>query len=88
MIGTSSGLVRRINGETTKFDLKNKRYKMGKNISVLSIVGKAVSYILFFAVAWIIIRWFWLSYDWLPMVKSEIPGICIPLLFLKNYLLL
>ncbi len=52
---------------------------MSKNISVLSIIGKTVSYILFFAVAWIIIRWFWLSYDWFPMVKSEIPGICIPL---------
>ena len=52
---------------------------MRRNISVLSIIGKTVSYILFFAVAWIIIRWFWLSYDWLPMVKSEIPGICIPL---------
>ena len=32
-----------------------------------------------FSVVWIIIRWFWLSYDWFPMIKSEIPGICIPL---------
>ena len=52
---------------------------MSKNISVLSIVGKAVSYILFFAVAWIIIRWFWLSYDWFPLVKSEIPEIGVPI---------
>ena len=52
---------------------------MSKNISVLSIIGKTVSYILFLAVVWTIIRWFWLSYDWFPMVKSEIPGICIPL---------
>ena len=52
---------------------------MGKSISVLSIVGKAVSYILFFAVAWIIIRWFWLSYDWFPLVKSEIPEIGVPI---------
>lgn len=36
-------------------------------------------YILLFSVVWIIIRWFWLSYDWFPMIKSEIPGICIPL---------
>ena len=52
---------------------------MSKNISVLSIIGKTVSYILFFAVAWIIIRWFWLSYDWFPMVKSEIPEIGVPI---------
>ena len=52
---------------------------MRRNISVLSIVGKTVSYILFLAVVWTIIRWFWLSYDWFPMIKSEIPGICIPL---------
>ena len=52
---------------------------MSKNISVLSIIGKTVSYILFFAVAWIIIRWFWLSYDWFPLVKSEIPEIGIPI---------
>ena len=52
---------------------------MSKNISVLSIIGKTVSYILFFAVAWIIIRWFWLSYDWFPLVKSEIPEIGVPI---------
>lgn len=52
---------------------------MRRNISVLSIIGKIVLYILLFSVVWIIIRWFWLSYDWFPMIKSEIPGICIPL---------
>ena len=52
---------------------------MSKNISVLSIIGKTVSYILFFAVAWIIIRWFWLSYGWFPLVKSEIPEIGVPI---------
>ena len=52
---------------------------MGKNISVLSIIGKTVSYILFLAVVWTIIRWFWLSYDWFPMVKSGIPGFGIPI---------
>ena len=52
---------------------------MRRNISVLSIIGKTVSYILFFAVVWTIIRWFWLSYDWFPMVKSGIPGFGIPI---------
>ena len=52
---------------------------MRRNISVLSVIGKMVLYILLFAAVWTIIRWFWLSYDWFPMVKSEIPGICIPL---------
>ena len=52
---------------------------MRRNISVFSVIWKIVLYILLFSVVWIIIRWFWLSYDWLPMVKSEIPGICIPL---------
>ena len=52
---------------------------MSKNISVLSIIGKTVSYILFLAVVWMIIRWFWLSYDWFPMVKSGIPGFGIPI---------
>ena len=51
---------------------------MRRNISVLSIIGKTVSYILFLAVVWTIIRWFWLSYDWFPLVKSEIPGFGIP----------
>ena len=52
---------------------------MRRNISVFSVIWKIVLYILLFAVVWIIIRWFWLSYDWFPMIKSEIPGICIPL---------
>ena len=52
---------------------------MRRNISVLSIIGKTVSYILFLAVVWTIIRWFWLSYDWFPLVKSEIPEIGIPI---------
>ena len=52
---------------------------MRRNISVFSVIWKIVSYILFFVVVWIVIRWLWLSYDWFPMVKSEIPGICIPL---------
>ena len=52
---------------------------MRRNISVFSVIWKIVLYILLFSVVWIIIRWFWLSYDWFPMVKSEIPGICIPL---------
>ena len=52
---------------------------MRRNISVLSIIGKTVSYILFLAVVWTIIRWFWLSYDWFPMVKSGIPGFGIPI---------
>ena len=52
---------------------------MRRNISVLSIVGKTVSYILFLAVVWTIIRWFWLSYDWFPMVKSGIPEIGVPI---------
>ena len=52
---------------------------MSRHLSVWSIIGKIVLYILLFAVVWIIIRWFWLSYDWFPMIKSEIPGICIPL---------
>ena len=52
---------------------------MRRNISVFSVIWKIVLYILLFSVVWIIIRWFWLSYDWFPMIKSEIPGICIPL---------
>ena len=52
---------------------------MRRNISVFSVIWKIVSYILFFVVVWIVIRWLWLSYDRFPMVKSEIPGICIPL---------
>ena len=52
---------------------------MRRNISVLSIIGKTVSYILFLAVVWTIIRWFWLSYDWFPMVKSGIPGFGVPI---------
>ena len=52
---------------------------MRRNISVFSVIWKIVLYILLFSVIWIIIRWFWLSYDWFPMIKSEIPGICIPL---------
>ena len=52
---------------------------MRRNISVLSIIGKTVSYILFLAVVWTIIRWFWLSYDWFPMVKSGIPEIGVPI---------
>ena len=52
---------------------------MRRNISVLSIIGKTVSYILFLAVVWTIIRWFWLSYDWFPVVKSGIPGFGVPI---------
>ena len=52
---------------------------MSRHLSVGSVIVKTVSYILLFVVVWIIIRWFWLSYDWFPMIKSEIPGICIPL---------
>ena len=52
---------------------------MSRNLSVGSVIVKTVSYILLFVVVWIVIRWFWLSYDWFPMIKSEIPGICIPL---------
>ena len=52
---------------------------MSRHLSVWSIIGKTVSYILFLAVVWMIIRWFWLSYDWFPMVKSGIPGFGIPI---------
>lgn len=52
---------------------------MRRKLSVFSIVGKIVSCILFFAVVWIVIRWFWLSYDWFPMMKSEISEIFIPI---------
>ncbi len=52
---------------------------MSRHLSVGSVIVKTVSYILLFVVVWVIIRWFWLSYDWFPMIKSEIPGICIPL---------
>ena len=52
---------------------------MRRNISVFSVIWKIVLYILLFSVVWIIIRCLWLSYDWFPMIKSEIPGICIPL---------
>ena len=51
---------------------------MSKNISVLSIIGKIVLYVLFFTVVWTLIRWAWLSFDWLPMVKSGIPGFGVP----------
>ena len=52
---------------------------MRRKLSVFSIVGKIVSCILFFAVVWIVVRWFWVSYDWFPMMKSEIPEIFIPI---------
>ena len=58
---------------------KIKDWNMSRHLSVWSIIGKMVLYILFFAVLWMIIRWFWLSYDWFPMVKNEIPGIFIPI---------
>lgn len=61
---------------------------MRRNISVLSIIGKTVSYILFLAVVWTIIRWFWLSYDWFPMVKSGIPEIGVPIVLAILVLLL
>ena len=51
---------------------------MRKNVSVLSVIGKIVFYILLIAAVWTIIRWFWLSYDWFPMVKSDIPGFGVP----------
>lgn len=52
---------------------------MSRHLSVGSVIGKAVSYILFLAVVWTVIRWFWLSYDWFPMVKSGIPEIGVPI---------
>ena len=58
---------------------KIKDWNMSRHLSVWSIIGKMVLYILFFAVLWMIIRWFWLSYDLFPMVKNEIPGIFIPI---------
>ena len=53
-----------------------RRSQTADNIKTCLITGKCI---LFIAVAWAVIRWAWLSYDWFPMVKSPIPEIFIPL---------
>lgn len=57
-----------------------------KNVESCLRIGSSM---LLIAVAWTVIRWAWLSYDWFPMVKSSISGFGIPLAlsFLTSFLL-
>ena len=52
---------------------------MGRHLTDLSIIRKMILCIVVLAVLWMIIRWAWLSYDWFPMVKSDIPDFFVPM---------
>lgn len=52
---------------------------MSRRLTASSIIGKMILCVVFLAVLWMIIRWAWLSYDWFPMVKSEIPDFFVPM---------